>query len=390
MVKLAHQDHIRIGSYTLQVKLSDQDSSHNDEFAAPFSSHHLWESSPLLDVMAHDTTTYTEPHQEMPINDPLLGLALDGEKAQPNLLDDSESTNVELNKSSNPAAISVSESRSVSKPRSVSRSLKQMFGLMPKRHMNQKIETSKHHHTVNHEGQLTIQHQTTKEGAMNEYTLDLLEEEIAIQPLTERVSHGGVNQEHLVAAPIMDGLGVKMDNANDVEQMHHFSQEIGASLQATIRGILALHNQVGSGRFGTLNRNLQPIEDNPLRLGLSYEETLKTLYAKNKSAVHLSAPSAIEESLLNIQRHNEAMQQATGEALSQVLEAFSPQVLLRRFQHYRRSHELEDQDEAWAWKMYCHYYQELISERQQGFEKLFWEIFEQAYDRKIRDRSVEL
>lgn len=44
---------------------------------------------------------------------------------------------------------------------------------------------------------------------------------------------------------------------------------------------------MSESRFGTLNRNLQPIEDNPLRLGLSYEETIRTLYDADKSVVHL-------------------------------------------------------------------------------------------------------
>ena len=32
---------------------------------------------------------------------------------------------------------------------------------------------------------------------------------------------------------------------------------------------------------------------------------------------------------------------------------------------------------------------ELISKRQQGFDKLFWEIYEQAYDQNIRRLKKE-
>jgi type VI secretion system protein ImpI len=139
-----------------------------------------------------------------------------------------------------------------------------------------------------------------------------------------------------------------------------------------------------------MNRNLQPIEDNPLRLGLSYEETMKTMYDSQKSLVHLSAPSAISESLKSIQDHNDAVQYATTEALTQILAAFSPQVLLRRFNNYKRPNDQRSEsEEAWAWNMYSSYYQELTSNRQKGFEKLFWEIFEQAYDKKIREKQLE-
>ncbi len=40
--------------------------------------------------------------------------------------------------------------------------------------------------------------------------------------------------------------------------------------------------------------------------------------------------------------------------------------------------------------MYRSYYRELTSNRQRGFEKLFWEIFEQSDDRKIREKQLEL
>ena len=45
-----------------------------------------------------------------------------------------------------------------------------------------------------------------------------------------------------------------------------------------------------------------------------------------------------------------------------LLDAFSPQSLMRRFVQYRRSHELRQPlDDAGAWQMYSHYYDELAS-----------------------------
>ena len=234
---------------------------------------------------------------------------------------------------------------------------------------------------------------------MDEKVLDLLEEEVAksFQPQLEKSAYSTMHTSstsqanHLVTGPILEGLGVDLSDENDMNRMHLLSQELGESLQACVRGLLDLHQQVSESRFGTLNRNLQPIEDNPLRLGLSYEETIRTLYDADKSVVHLSAPAAIAESLKTVRDHNEAMQFATSEALSQILNAFSPQVMLRRFHHYKRNSDTtQTSTDAWAWNMYCSYYQELTSNRQRGFEKLFWEIFEQAYDRKIREKQLEL
>ncbi|MEF2523448.1 type VI secretion system-associated FHA domain protein TagH [Vibrio mimicus] len=245
----------------------------------------------------------------------------------------------------------------------------------------------------------TSENNVSEGFTMDEKVLDLLEEEVAksFQPQLEKSAYSNLNatpnshSNHLVTGPILDGLGVDLSDEDDMARMHLLSQELGESLQACVRGLLDLHQQVSESRFGTLNRNLQPIEDNPLRLGLSYEETIRTLYDAEKSVVHLSAPAAIAESLKTVRDHNEAMQFATSEALSQILNAFSPQVMLRRFHHYKRSSDTtQTSTDAWAWNMYCSYYQELTSNRQRGFEKLFWEIFEQAYDRKIREKQLEL
>ncbi|EJS4016959.1 type VI secretion system-associated FHA domain protein TagH [Vibrio parahaemolyticus] len=204
--------------------------------------------------------------------------------------------------------------------------------------------------------------------------------------------HAEVNQDenHLLAGPMMSGLGIALSEGQNMTEMHQLSYEIGESLQACVKGLLAVHEQVSQGRFGALNRNLQPIEDNPLRLGLSYQETMNTMFDEAKSSVHLSPQAAICESLKHVRDHHDAMLHATSVALAQILEAFSPDVLLRRFSQYRRNHAQASQEASgWAWQMYSDYYQELISFRQQGFEKLYWEIFEQAYDRKIREIQRE-
>lgn len=233
----------------------------------------------------------------------------------------------------------------------------------------------------------------SKELKMDEKELGLLEDEVAksISPASKNRQGDDVNVSHLVAGPVLLGLGVNVSQSTDMQSMQVLSKEFGESIQACIHGLIELHQQMKVGRYGSMNRRLQPIEDNPLRLGLGYEETIHTLYDANRSLVHLSAPAAIAESLKNIGDHNAVVQSATSDALHQVLEAFSPQVLLRRFQQYKRNTEQGSvSQETWAWDMYCSYYQELTSHRQNGFENLFWEIFEQSYDRQIREKQREL
>ncbi|MFV2408999.1 type VI secretion system-associated FHA domain protein, partial [Escherichia coli] len=54
------------------------------------------------------------------------------------------------------------------------------------------------------------------------------------------------------------------------------------------------------------------------------------------------------------------------------------------------SHELrQPRDDAGAWQRYRHDYEELASERQQGFEMLFNEVYAQVYDRVLREKHRE-
>lgn len=192
-------------------------------------------------------------------------------------------------------------------------------------------------------------------------------------------------RQHVAVTPLMRGLDCALP-LRDSQDASDFLEEVGRAVQATVKGLLRLQHQQNS----LSDKHLRPLEDNPLRLDLDYDTALSVLFAEGKSPVHLSAPSAIAESLRNVRHHEEANKTAIVEALRIMLEAFSPASLMRRFALYRRSHEQrQEMNDAWAWQMYCNYYDELASDRQQGFEMLFNEVYAQVYDRVLREKQRE-
>lgn len=199
--------------------------------------------------------------------------------------------------------------------------------------------------------------------------------------------HNDQSRKHISATPLMQGMETGLNFA-DSDGMQLFLEEAGQTLKATIEGLLALH-QGEDSRHQALRTRLQPIEDNPLRLGGNYEETVQTLFASQRSPVHLSAPAAVQESLQSLNHHQRATREAISEALEAILHAFSPEALLRRFHGYRRGLQQNEDEGRWAWDMYQHYYRELKSSRQQGFERLFQEVFDQAYDQHLRQLQRE-
>ncbi|MGO3294605.1 MAG: type VI secretion system-associated FHA domain protein TagH [Marinobacter sp.] len=195
------------------------------------------------------------------------------------------------------------------------------------------------------------------------------------------------SRKHISATPLMQGMEAGLHFA-DSDGMQLFLEEAGQTLKAAIEGLLTLH-QGEDSRHQALRTRLQPIEDNPLRLGGDYEETVQTLFASQRSPVHLSAPAAVQESLQSLNHHQRATGEAISEALEAILHAFSPEALLRRFHGYRRGLQQNEDEGRWAWDMYQHYYRELKSSRQQGFERLFQEVFDQAYDQHLRQLQRE-
>ncbi|HDS9455679.1 TPA: type VI secretion system-associated FHA domain protein TagH [Enterobacter asburiae] len=192
-------------------------------------------------------------------------------------------------------------------------------------------------------------------------------------------------QKHLAVTPLLRGLGSTL-NVQNSQDADAFLEETGRALQAAIQGLLDLQHSQNS----LSDKHLRPLEDNPLRLNLDYATALEVMFAEGKSPVHLAAPAAIRESLRNVRHHEEANRAAISEALRVMLDAFSPQSLMRRFVQYRRSHELRRElDDAGAWDMYRHYYDELASDRQQGFAMLFNEVYAQVYDRVLREKQRE-
>ncbi|MGQ4880715.1 type VI secretion system-associated FHA domain protein TagH [Billgrantia sp. LNSP4103-1] len=188
--------------------------------------------------------------------------------------------------------------------------------------------------------------------------------------------------------PLLRALGAELRFADSEEQLN-FLAEAGHTLRAAIEGLQALHRAQDDSRYPLRDRRLQPIEDNPLRLGQPYRDTVETLFSARRSPVHLSAPAAVAECLTHQGQHQAAVEEAIGEALQAILDAFAPDALLKRFHAYRGAGNRLDDEGSWAWEMYRHYYQELNSGRQQGFAKLFWEVFEQAYDQSVRRQQRE-
>lgn len=229
---------------------------------------------------------------------------------------------------------------------------------------------------------------TERSSSMDERAIDDLERSVGEQLEDRWQKPGGRSHGHVGADPLLRGLDIDIP-FRDSEEQQAFLEEAGQTLKAAINGLRTLQQAQNDSKYPLRDRRLQPIEDNPLRLGQAYEATVETMFSAQRSPVHLSAPEAVGECLRHQGHHQAAIEEAIEYALTAILDAFSPEALLKRFHAYRGAGTRIEDENGWAWEMYRHYYQELNSGRQLGFQKLFWEVFEQAYDQSVRLQQRE-
>jgi type VI secretion system FHA domain protein len=165
--------------------------------------------------------------------------------------------------------------------------------------------------------------------------------------------------------------------------------DAGECIRQAVSGISDLYKADDERGRGLIPRStLHAIEDNPLRLGQDRDATLRALFSPDRSPVLLSGPAAIQECFAEARRHNLAVVQAIDRSLDVVLGALSPDNLKKRFVRYGVDADLAEGDDARCWHMYGHYHAELAAPRQNGFARLFWDVFDQAYDQAMRAPAV--
>ncbi len=224
---------------------------------------------------------------------------------------------------------------------------------------------------------------------MEDRDFDALEM-IHAQKHPEDIQRGNDEIDHILLRPLTKAIGLEFQDF-PIDKHYEITQEIGKFVHEAVVGLSEIYSkrQGKAHRFPLAQIALQPVEDNPFRLLENSDDVLNALFVDH-SPVHLSAPEAARESLKHLHHHQNATESSIDAGLDSILDAFDPEVLKTRFKKYARYKNIpEDEQDAWAWQMYCLYHKELSSHRQKGLKLLFWDIFGQVYDRIMRENIGE-
>lgn len=182
------------------------------------------------------------------------------------------------------------------------------------------------------------------------------------------------------------GLGLPLGEVPESE-LPEVLLDLAATLRVAIEGINGVFVDAETGVVGypVTHANVHAIEDNPLRFSKDANEALRVMFLERHS-VHLTPSAAVVDSLEQIQNHNSSMTNSVEIGLDNLLRAFEPENLETRFERYRRQEKemSEEARDAWYWRTYRAYIQEMSNQRQEGLSRLFWDVFQKAYHEQLR------
>ncbi|WP_259779341.1 type VI secretion system-associated FHA domain protein TagH [Aestuariispira ectoiniformans] len=208
-----------------------------------------------------------------------------------------------------------------------------------------------------------------------------------IDPVSVDLSHP---VDHVALRPLARSLGIHLGEMS-VEEANRVLADIGASLRAALEGLNRIYHarRADSGNFPLATMHLHALEDNPIRFSEDTDEALHAFFSK-RGPVHLSAPAAMQETLDHLIAHQSSTEKGIDRALDSVLAALGPKALERRFKAYDAAGvpDSEEAYDAWCWRMYRAYFSELRSQRQQGLQMLFWEVFGNEYHSTMRQEQM--
>ena len=166
--------------------------------------------------------------------------------------------------------------------------------------------------------------------------------------------------------------------------------ETAASLGLILRSVVQGLIEVLQARAEIKNQFRLPLtrvkvaENNPLKFAVNAEDALSSLLGRRNPA-YLPPVKAFEDALDDIRFHQMAMLVGMRAGFEELMSRFDPERLLQAFdgQLKRTSGLLPMSSRSRYWEMYVQEYQDLESNRDEAFRRLFGEQFAAAYEKQL-------
>ncbi len=189
-----------------------------------------------------------------------------------------------------------------------------------------------------------------------------------------------IHEKALIDA-FFNGLGVSPDLLKKVDATQ-VMQEMGASLQANIKGMVALmqYRAQLKNEFRMDMTLVKSTGNNPLKFSADSRQVLRHLF-KPEPGSFLNLSESFAECYNDMQLHQLAILAGAQASLRNMFSKLSPEQIEAKVTSTHTGVSLSSKP-ARCWHYYCRYHQELLSE-DDTFNRLFNDAFVRAYDEHI-------
>jgi type VI secretion system FHA domain protein len=194
-------------------------------------------------------------------------------------------------------------------------------------------------------------------------------------------THGEVPAAALDFVELLRGAGL-----TEREMSPETLRELGKALRVVVQGVMeVLHARTEiKSQFRLPLTRVQAAENNPLKLSPNVESALHTLLVQ-RNAGYLGTAEAFEDAFADLRAHQLAMLEGMRAAFDSMLASFAPAELEARFERGMKRGSLLGglTGKSRYWELYTDRFDELRSDPEDTFRRLFGEVFAEAYEKQL-------
>lgn len=161
--------------------------------------------------------------------------------------------------------------------------------------------------------------------------------------------------------------------------------QIGHILRTVVQGlvgVLQARAQV-KGTFRLPMTMIQPVENNPLKFSANFEDAMQNLFLKRTQG-WLGPTDSFQDAFDDLTAHEMAMVAGIRAAFAAMLEKFSPATLESQYERKAKRGGIFGGGKAAYWDLYRESFEELSSDSEGNFQRLFGEDFAKAYHEQMQ------
>jgi type VI secretion system FHA domain protein len=160
---------------------------------------------------------------------------------------------------------------------------------------------------------------------------------------------------------------------------------LSVSVRSVLQGLIDVLRARAQFRsqFRLQDTRVTLTENNPLKFAINAQDALGSLFG-DPNPGYMGPADAFDDAFDDMRRHQLATLAGMRAGFASLLERFDPEALQQRFdRHLKRAGFLAVGAKLRYWDLYAEHFEDLSSDPNNAFQRMFGEAFADAYERQL-------